>query len=160
MWRINIHTRKFDYTSKATGRMPEFLCKYIIIKVVVFIVWHKPPQIWNGSWPSSSGLRGRRRTYHTILKLADHALRYILLWPLRPELDSQDPFKICGGLCQTRKTPTLTLSLMACSSSLDDSSPSARHVFVLASKVAVVRESHKLFFESEGKIWMKGLSST
>jgi hypothetical protein len=26
-------------------------------------------------------------------------------------------------------------------------------------EVAVVRESHKLFFESEG-IWMKGLSST
>jgi hypothetical protein len=35
------------------------------------------------SWPSSSGLRGRRRTYHTILKLAEHALskmvRYVLL---------------------------------------------------------------------------------
>jgi hypothetical protein len=29
--------------------------------------------------PSSSGLRGRRRTYHTILKLADHALFKILL---------------------------------------------------------------------------------
>jgi hypothetical protein len=28
----------------------------------------------NGYWPSSSGLRGRRRTYYTILKLADHAL--------------------------------------------------------------------------------------
>jgi hypothetical protein len=25
----------------------------------------------------------------------------------RPELDGQDPFQICGGLCQTRKTPTL-----------------------------------------------------
>jgi hypothetical protein len=77
-------------------------------KVGVFLVWHKPPQIWNGSWPSSSGLRS-----HTILKLADHALfkmvRYVLLWPLRPELDGQDPFKICGGLCQTRKTPTLAL---------------------------------------------------
>jgi hypothetical protein len=37
-----------------------------------------------------TGLRGRRRTYHTILKLADHALckmvRYVLLRPLRPEL--------------------------------------------------------------------------
>jgi hypothetical protein len=37
----------------------------------------------NGSWPSSSGLRGRRRTYYTILKSADHALskmvRYVLL---------------------------------------------------------------------------------
>jgi hypothetical protein len=36
-----------------------------------------------------SGLRGRRRTYHTIFKLADHALfkmvRYVLLRPLRPE---------------------------------------------------------------------------
>jgi hypothetical protein len=45
------------------------------------------------SWPSSSGLRGRRRTNHTILKLADHALfkmvRYVFLRPLRPELDGQ-----------------------------------------------------------------------
>jgi hypothetical protein len=40
------------------------------------------------SWPSSSGLRGRRRTYFTILELADHALlkmvSYVLLQPLRP----------------------------------------------------------------------------
>jgi hypothetical protein len=41
---------------------------------------------------SSSGLRGHhRRTYLTILKSADYALfkmvRYILLRPLRPELD-------------------------------------------------------------------------
>jgi hypothetical protein len=28
---------------------------------------------------------------------------------LRPELDGQDPFQICGGLCQTRKTLTLAL---------------------------------------------------
>jgi hypothetical protein len=28
----------------------------------------------NDGRPSSSGLRGRRRIYHTILKLADHAL--------------------------------------------------------------------------------------
>jgi hypothetical protein len=38
----------------------------------------------------SSGLRGRRRTYRTILKLADHVLckmvRHVLLRPLRPEL--------------------------------------------------------------------------
>jgi hypothetical protein len=50
----------------------------------------------NESWPSSSGLRGRRRTYYTILKLADYALsktvRYVLLLPLRPELDGQDTF--------------------------------------------------------------------
>jgi hypothetical protein len=43
--------------------------------------------------PSSFGLRGRRRTYHAILKLADHALfkmvRYVLLRLLRPELDIQ-----------------------------------------------------------------------
>jgi hypothetical protein len=46
------------------------------------------------SWPSSSGLRGRRKTYLTILEWADHALfkkvRYVLLRPLRPELDGQD----------------------------------------------------------------------
>jgi hypothetical protein len=32
---------------------------------------------------------------------------YVLLRPLRPELDGQDPFQISGLLCQTRKTPTL-----------------------------------------------------
>jgi hypothetical protein len=61
------------------------------------------------SWPSSSGLRGRTGTYLTILKLADspwadYALfkmvRYVLLRPLRPELDGQD-VKKCG------KTPSL-----------------------------------------------------
>jgi hypothetical protein len=42
---------------------------------------------------SSSGLRGHKRTYLTILELADHALfkmvRYVLLRPLRPELDAK-----------------------------------------------------------------------
>jgi hypothetical protein len=33
-----------------------------------------PGEPWTTSWPSSSGLRGRRRTYFTILELADHAL--------------------------------------------------------------------------------------
>jgi hypothetical protein len=41
------------------------------------------------SWPSSTGLRGRRRTYHTILKFADHVLfkmvMYVLLRPRRPK---------------------------------------------------------------------------
>jgi hypothetical protein len=32
---------------------------------------------------------------------------YVLLQPLRPDLDGQDPFQISGLLCQTRKTPTL-----------------------------------------------------
>jgi hypothetical protein len=40
---------------------------------------------------SSSGLRGHRKTYLTILESADHALfkmvRYVLLQPLRPEQD-------------------------------------------------------------------------
>jgi hypothetical protein len=40
---------------------------------------------------SSSGLRGHRRTYLTILESTDHALlkmvRHVLLRPLRPELD-------------------------------------------------------------------------
>jgi hypothetical protein len=39
----------------------------------------------------SSGLRGHRRTYLTILELADRALfkmaRYVIFRPLRPELD-------------------------------------------------------------------------
>jgi hypothetical protein len=41
----------------------------------------------------SSGLKRRRRIYLTILKLADHALFkivwYVLLRPLRPELDGR-----------------------------------------------------------------------
>jgi hypothetical protein len=86
------------------------------IKVVVFLFWHKPPQIWNESWPSSSGLRGHRRTYLTILKRAWSAnfkmVWYVLLRYLRPKLDSQDPFHICGGLCQTRKTSTFTEFLL------------------------------------------------
>jgi hypothetical protein len=45
----------------------------------------------------SSGLRGHRRTNLTIFESADHALfkmvRYVLLRPLRPELDGQDPFQ-------------------------------------------------------------------
>jgi hypothetical protein len=46
---------------------------------------------------SSSGLSGHRITYLTILESAGHALfkmvRYVLLRPLRPELDGQDPFQ-------------------------------------------------------------------
>jgi hypothetical protein len=38
------------------------------------------------SWPSTSGLRGHRRTYLTVFKI----VRYVLLQPLRPELDGQD----------------------------------------------------------------------
>jgi hypothetical protein len=42
---------------------------------------------------SSSDLRGHKRTYLTILELANHALfkivRYVLLRPLRPELDAK-----------------------------------------------------------------------
>jgi hypothetical protein len=42
---------------------------------------------------SSSNLRGNNRTYPTILESADHALfkmvRYVLLRPLRPELDAK-----------------------------------------------------------------------
>jgi hypothetical protein len=52
------------------------------------------------------------RTYLTILERAWSAnfkmVWYVLLRPLRPELNVQDPFQICGGLCQTRKTPTLS----------------------------------------------------
>jgi hypothetical protein len=45
---------------------------------------------------SSSGLRGRRKTKHTILKRARSAnfkmVWYVLLRPLRPELDGQTSF--------------------------------------------------------------------
>jgi hypothetical protein len=84
---------------------------YQCIKVRVIIVGRQDSIIWQDIWPSSSGLRDRRRTYFTILKRAWSAkfkmVCYVLLRPLRPELDGQDPFQICGGLCQTRKTPTL-----------------------------------------------------
>jgi hypothetical protein len=36
-----------------------------------------------------------------------YGMFYVLLRPLRPELDGQDPFQISGLLCQTRKTSTL-----------------------------------------------------
>jgi hypothetical protein len=36
------------------------------------------------AWPFSSGLRGRRRTYHTILKLADHPLSKMVRYVLDP----------------------------------------------------------------------------
>jgi hypothetical protein len=45
------------------------------------------------SWPSSSGIRGHRRTYLAILESAGYALFkmvwYVFLRPLRPELDGQ-----------------------------------------------------------------------
>jgi hypothetical protein len=54
-----------------------------------------------------------RRTYLTILKRAWSAnfkmVWYVLQRPRRPKLDGQDPFQICGVLCQTRKTPTLAI---------------------------------------------------
>jgi hypothetical protein len=60
---------------------------------------------------SSSGLRGHRRTYLTILERAWSAnlkmVWYVLLRPLRPEIDGQDPFQNIWLLRQTRKTPTL-----------------------------------------------------
>jgi hypothetical protein len=50
---------------------------------------------------SCAGLKGHRRTYLTILESADHALfkmvKYVLLRPLKPELDGQ-------GLFQTFQT--------------------------------------------------------
>jgi hypothetical protein len=58
-------------------------------KVGVFLVWHKPPQIWNGSWPSSSGLRGHRilwplprcrRTYLTILERRTWSANFKMVW--------------------------------------------------------------------------------
>jgi hypothetical protein len=51
---------------------------------------------------SSSGVRGHKRTYLTILESADHALfktvRYVLLRPLRPELDAKTK------MCHSAKT--------------------------------------------------------
>jgi hypothetical protein len=50
----------------------------------------------------SSNLRGHKRTYPTILELADHALfkmvRYVLLRPLRPELKGDTDASILHGV--------------------------------------------------------------
>jgi hypothetical protein len=70
----------------------------LILKNKKYFFFEKKWNFWNfwklNEKQFSSGLRGRRRTYHTILKLADHALgymvRYVFMQPLRPELDGQD----------------------------------------------------------------------
>jgi hypothetical protein len=55
---------------------------------------------------SSSGLRGHKRTYLTILESADHALykmvRYVLLRPLRPELDAKTKTCLAEGELSSR----------------------------------------------------------
>jgi hypothetical protein len=55
---------------------------------------------------SSSGLRGHKRTYPTILKSADHALfkmvRYVLLRTLRPELDAKTKTCLAEGELSSR----------------------------------------------------------
>jgi hypothetical protein len=55
---------------------------------------------------SSSNLRGHKRTYPTILESADHALfkmvRYVLLRPLRPELDAKTKTCLAEGELSSR----------------------------------------------------------
>jgi hypothetical protein len=55
---------------------------------------------------SSYGLRGHKRTYLTILESADHALlkmvRYVLLRPLRPELDAKTKTCLAEGELSSR----------------------------------------------------------
>jgi uncharacterized membrane protein len=55
---------------------------------------------------SSSGLRGHKRTYLTILESADHALykmvRYVLLRPMRPELDAKTKTCLAEGELSSR----------------------------------------------------------
>jgi hypothetical protein len=55
---------------------------------------------------SSSGLRGHKRTYLTILESAGHALfkmvRYVLLRPLRPELDIKTKMCLAEGELSSR----------------------------------------------------------
>jgi hypothetical protein len=68
-------------------------------------------KVWNGSWPSGSGLRGRRRTYLTILKRVWSAdskmVRLVLLWPLRPELD------VIQNNYQVRKRESMSMATLA-----------------------------------------------
>jgi hypothetical protein len=55
---------------------------------------------------SRYGLRGHKRTYLTILESADHALfkmvRYVLLRPLRPELDAKTKKCLAEGELSSR----------------------------------------------------------
>jgi hypothetical protein len=55
---------------------------------------------------SSSGLRGHKRTYLTMLESADHALfkmvMYVLLRPLRPELDAKTKTCLAEGELSSR----------------------------------------------------------
>jgi hypothetical protein len=55
---------------------------------------------------SSSGLSGHKRTYLTILELAEHALfkmvRYVLLRPLRPELNAKTKTCLAEGELSSR----------------------------------------------------------
>jgi sensor histidine kinase YesM len=79
-----------------------YLCHYIVKKTIAFMCCSSTQrrrgvpsrEDASTSWPSSSDLKGHRRTYLTILESVDHALfkmvRYVLLRPLRPELDGQD----------------------------------------------------------------------
>jgi hypothetical protein len=54
----------------------------------------------------SSGRRGHKRSYLTILESADHALykmvRYVLLRPLRPELDAKTKTCLAEGELSSR----------------------------------------------------------
>jgi hypothetical protein len=81
--------------------------------IKAFFKWNCPQSYINLKWPQPfkrSGLRSRRRTYHTIIKLADHALllmvRYVLLRPLRPERRSAVTSNKCmiGGNFIFKKT--------------------------------------------------------
>jgi hypothetical protein len=55
----------------------------------------------------SSNLRGNNRTYPSILESADHALlkmvRYVLLQPLKPELDAKTKTCLAEGELSSRQ---------------------------------------------------------
>jgi hypothetical protein len=78
---------------------------------------------------SSSGLRGHKRTYLTILESADHALfkmvRYVLLRPLWPELDAKTK------TCLPAKTRFCHLDEQATTLSLYSVESTARAVTIL-----------------------------
>jgi hypothetical protein len=73
---------KFQSNRPIPGSSKGFV-KWNCSQSEIYLKWPKPFE------RSSSGLRSCRRTYHTILKLADHSLfkmvRYGLLRPLRLE---------------------------------------------------------------------------
>jgi hypothetical protein len=83
-----------NHVLKKSSKNVPMTAQHELLNCVVHLLSVPSLEDASTSWPSSSGIRGHRWTYLTILESADYALfkmvRYVLLRPLRPELDGQD----------------------------------------------------------------------